>query len=220
MSDDKKSITMTYDAPFVDWELQFTQRAGLPAHVVAKNALGIEDNQEAKDAIIEAIQDKDDEALASISNFWNSGFNFTEMPDDPDLVVSNGPYTITDFVADQYVTLKANENYVGDHLPDVEEITVRFITDPLAAVQALQNGEVQVISPQATADVATALAALDVEVIGGYEGTYEHIDLQFDQSQERQLQQPAAPRGVHEDHPAPGDRRQAHRAAAGRRRGS
>ena len=24
--------------------------------------------------------------------------------------------------------------------------------------------------------------ALDVEVIGGYEGTYEHIDLQFDQS--------------------------------------
>ncbi|MET0998035.1 MAG: ABC transporter substrate-binding protein, partial [Marmoricola sp.] len=49
--------------------------------------------------------------------------------------------------------------------------------DPLAAVQALQNGEVQVISPQATADVATALAALDVEVIGGYEGTYEHIDL-------------------------------------------
>ena len=189
MSDDKKSITMTYDAPFVDWELQFTS-VGLPAHVVAKNALGIEDNQEAKDALIAAIQDKDDEKLAAISNFWNTGFNFTEMPDDKDLVVSNGPYTITDFVADQYVTLKANENYVGDHLPDVEEITVRFITDPLAAVQALQNGEVQVISPQATADVATALAALDVEVIGGYEGTYEHIDLQFDQSKSGHFNNP------------------------------
>jgi peptide/nickel transport system substrate-binding protein len=180
MSDDKKSITMTYDEPFVDWELQLA--APLPAHVVAKNALGIDDNQAAKDALIKAIQDDDETALASISSFWNSGFNFTEMPDDLDLVVSNGPYTISDFVADQYVTLTANENYVGDHLPDVEEITVRFITDPLAAVQALQNGEVQVISPQATADVATALAALDVEVIGGYEGTYEHIDLQFDQS--------------------------------------
>src|SRR5699024_2061546 len=63
-------------------------------------------------------------------------------------------------------------------------------TDPLAAVQALQNGEVQVISPQATADVATALAALDVEVIGGYEGTYEHIDLQFDQSKSGHFNNP------------------------------
>jgi peptide/nickel transport system substrate-binding protein len=181
ISDDKRSVTMTYDAPFVDWELIFTG-VGVPAHVVGKNALGIEDNQAAKDAVLAAIQDKDDTALASISGFWNSGFNLTEMPANTDLVVSNGPYTITDFVADQYVTMTANKNYVGDHLPDVQEITVRFITDPLAAVQALQNGEVQVISPQATADVADALAALDVQVIGGYEGTYEHIDLQFDQS--------------------------------------
>jgi peptide/nickel transport system substrate-binding protein len=72
----------------------------------------------------------------------------------------------------------------------VETITVRFITDPLAAVQALQNGEVQVISPQATSDVADALAALDVTVIGGYEGTYEHIDLQFDQSKSGNFNDP------------------------------
>jgi len=181
VSDDKKSITMVYDEPFVDWELQFPG-AGLPAHVIGEQALGLDDAQKAKDAVLAAIEDGDDTALASLSSFWNSGFNFTEMPEDTSLVVSDGPYTITDFVADQYITLTANENYVGDHLPDVEEITVRFITDPLAAVQALQNGEVQVISPQATVDVAEALNALDVTVIGGYEGTYEHIDLQFDQS--------------------------------------
>lgn len=189
ISDDKKSITLTYDAPFVDWELTFTG-AGLPAHVVAKNALGLEDNQAAKDAVIKAITEKDDAALASISAFWRSGFNFTEMPENTDLVIGNGPYTITDFVADQYVTLTANANYVGDHLPDVEEITVRFITDPLAAVQALQNGEVQVISPQATVDVADALAALDVTVLGGTEGVYEHIDLQFDQSKSGHFNNP------------------------------
>ncbi len=189
VSDDKKSITLTYDAPYVDWEIAFTG-AGLPAHVVAKNALGLDDNQAAKDALIKAITDKDAAALASISSFWNSGFNFTEMPADTELVIGNGPYTITDFVADQYVTLTANKNYVGDHLPDVEEITVRFITDPLAAVQALQNGEVQVISPQATVDVADALAALDVTVLGGNEGTYEHIDLQFDQSKSGNFNNP------------------------------
>ena len=188
VSDDKKSVTMTYDKPFVDWELQLTPP--LPAHVVAKNALGIEDNQEAKDALLKAITDGDDKALAPISSFWKSGFNFTEMPDNPDLVLSSGPYVITDFVADQYVTLTANTEYTGANQPAVEEITVRFITDPLAAVQALQNGEVQVISPQATVDVADALSALDVTVIGGYEGTYEHIDLQFDQSKSNLFQDP------------------------------
>lgn len=188
VSDDKKSITMTYDEPFVDWELQLT--APLPAHVVGKNALSIEDNQEAKDAVLAAIQDGDDANLAPISNFWNNGFNFTEMPTDEDLVLSSGPYVISDFVADQFVTLRANTEYTGDNLPAVEEITVRFITDPLAAVQALQNGEVQVISPQATADVSAALAALDVTVIGGYEGTYEHIDLQFDQSKSGHFNNP------------------------------
>ncbi|MGL4339666.1 MAG: ABC transporter family substrate-binding protein [Rhodoglobus sp.] len=181
VSKNKKSITMTWDTPFVDWDLQFIS-AGLPAHVVAQKALGIEDPKEAKKALIAAISDSDTQSLAKIANFWNTGFNFTEMPDDASLVVSNGPYTITNFVADQYITLTANKNYTGDHKPQVEEITVRFITDPLASVQALENGEVQLISPQATADVSQALAALDVTVIGGYEGTYEHIDLQFDKS--------------------------------------
>ncbi len=190
VSDDKKSITMTYDSPFVDWELAFTS-AGLPAHVIGEKALGLDDPQKAKDAVLKAIEDNDAKSLASLSSFWNSGFNFTEMPTDTSLVVSDGPYTITDFVADQYITLTANKNYVGDHKPQVEEITVRFITDPLAAVQALQNGEVQVISPQATVDVADALSALsNVTVIGGYEGTYEHIDLQFDQSKSGNFNNP------------------------------
>ena len=181
ISDDMKSMTIVYDAPFVDWELVMS--APLPAHVVARNALGIDDAQKAKDALVDAIMNDDEEALAAIASFWNSGFNFTEMPEDTDRVLSSGPYVITDFVADQYVTLTANKEYKGDNQAAVEEITVRFIGDPLAAVQALENGEVQVISPQATVDVADALKALDnVEVIGGYEGTYEHIDLQFDQS--------------------------------------
>ncbi len=180
---DGKTITLEYDNIFVDWELVFG--VGLPAHVVAQRALGIEDPQEAKDALVEAIQNNDEEALASISSVWNSDWNFSEMPseEDANLLVVNGPYVITEFVADQYITLKANENYTGENSPQIEEVTVRFITDPLAAVQALDNGEVDVISPQATADVADALAELDgVTVLSGVEAVYEHIDLQFDQS--------------------------------------
>ena len=103
------------------------------------------------------------------------------MPDDPELVTASGPYMISDFVADQYVTLTANPEYKGDNAANIEEITVRFIPDPLAAAQALENGEVDVISPQATADLKTAVDAIDsATVITGSEGTYEHIDLQFE----------------------------------------
>ncbi|OYX55825.1 MAG: hypothetical protein B7Y93_04370 [Micrococcales bacterium 32-70-13] len=180
---DGKSITLVYDEFFVDWELVFG--VGLPAHVVAQRALGIDDAAEAKTALIEAVQNVDAEALAPISNTWNSDWNFTELPaeEDANLLVVNGPYQITDFVADQSITLSANPNYRGDNLPNIEEITIRFITDPLAAVQALANGEVDIISPQATADVADALAALDgVTVLSGEEAVYEHIDLQFAES--------------------------------------
>ncbi|WP_341998402.1 ABC transporter family substrate-binding protein [Microbacterium sp. LWH7-1.2] len=183
IGDDGKSITLTYSQPYVDWELTLgTTGTILPAHIVAEKALGIDDPQEAKDALLKAIEDKDDAALAPISSFWNSGFNFTEMPDDPDLLVASGPYMISDFVADQYLTLTANPEYTGDLAPNIEEITVRFIPDPLAAAQALENGEVDIISPQATADLKTAVDAIDgATVLTGVEGTYEHLDLQFDQ---------------------------------------
>ncbi len=183
VGDDGRSVTLTYDEPFVDWELAFaTLGTVLPAHVVAKHALGIEDAQEAKDAVVSAIEDEDQEALAKLSAFWNSGFNFTSLPEDEDLLTASGPYQITDFEADQYITLKANPEYKGDNAPNIEEITIRFIPDALAAVQALENGDVDIISPQATADIKTALDGLDnITVETGLEGTYEHVDLQFDQ---------------------------------------
>jgi peptide/nickel transport system substrate-binding protein len=180
IGEDGRSITMTFNEPFVDWELVFA--SPLPAHVVAKNALGLEDNDEAKQAVLDAIENNDAEALAPIASFWNSGFNFTEMPEDPELVTASGPYMISDFVADQYITLTANPEYSGDNTANIEEITVRFIPDPLAAVQALENGEVDIIQPQATADITTALEGIDgITVNTGLGGTYEHVDLQFDQ---------------------------------------
>ena len=182
LSEDGRSITIVYDEPFVDWELTFaTMGEMLPAHIVGKKALEIEDNEEAAQAVLDAIQTEDDAALAPISSWWNSGFNFTEMPEDTDLVVGSGPYLISDYVADQYVTLTANPEYTGDNAANIEEITIRFIPDPLAAVQALENGEVDIIQPQATADITTALEGIEgITVDTSLGGTYEHVDLQFD----------------------------------------
>lgn len=181
INEDGRGILMTYSDFYVDWELAFG--AGLPAHVIAMNALGIEDPTEAKQAVIDAIQNEDMGVIAQLASYWNTGFNFTEMPSDTSVLTANGPYIISDFVADQYITLQANENYVGDHQPQVETITVRFITDAMAAVTALQNGDVDIIQPQATPDVRAALEGTEgITVSYGEGATYEHVDLQFDQS--------------------------------------
>lgn len=178
IGDGGRSLTLVYDKYFVDWELVFG--VGLPAHVVAAKALGVAGHQAAKDALVKAVTSRNRAELAKVSRFWNTGFNFTAMPKDRELVVGTGPYTLSGLVANDHATLTANPHYTGDHRPRFEKVTVKFITDPLAAVKALEAGEVDVISPQSSADVAKALrSAKDVTVLGGFDGTYEHLDLQF-----------------------------------------
>lgn len=179
--DGDKGATITYSKPFADWEqLMVSFGAGLPAHLVAKRALGIEDATEGKAAIIKAFQDKDAAALTKISNVWNNDWNFTALPSDPELLVHSGPYTLAEYKKGQFLTVKKNADYKGSLVPSINSITVRYSEDPMAAVQALENGEVQLISPQATADILTAVQALQgTSVYTGDEGTYEHVDLTF-----------------------------------------
>jgi peptide/nickel transport system substrate-binding protein len=172
------TLTVTYTKPFADW--QVAMDVNLPAHVVGMRALDIEDPEEATQALVEAIQNEDTEALAAISKVWSTDFNYTDLPEDEELRLSNGAYLMTDMVADQYVTLKANPEYKGDLPASIETVTIRWNGDPMGQVQALQNGEVDLISPQATADVLTAVQGMEgVEVLSADEGTYEHVDLQF-----------------------------------------
>ena len=87
-------ITFTYSKPFADWQTEFGTGAdgvGVPAHIVAKKALGVDDAEKGKQAILKAIKDKDTKKLSKISNTWNTGFDFTSMPKDKDLLVHNGP---------------------------------------------------------------------------------------------------------------------------------
>ncbi|WP_249120882.1 ABC transporter family substrate-binding protein [Brevibacterium sp. W7.2] len=183
ISEDGKEITFTYSKPFADWAIQFGTGAdgvGVPAHIVAKKALGEEDAAAGKQAILDAIEKKDTAALSKISNFWNTGFDFTSMPEDEDLLVHNGPYKITDFQEGQYITVQLDENYSGPVEPKVNTITVRYNGDPMAMVQAVENGEVDMTQPQATADVLDAAEGIDGVTVDAADGaTYEHVDFTF-----------------------------------------
>ena len=178
ISEDGMSLTLVYDKPFADWESNFD--TGLPAHATAKLGLGIEDPQEAKDALVAAIVDNDRAALASLANAWRTGFDFTSMPSDPSMYLSSGPYVLSEYVENQYLTVVKNPEYTGDHEGKVDQITVRYNEDPQALVQALQNGEIDMLAPQATADTLAALEAIDgVTVESSIDGTYEHVDMQM-----------------------------------------
>ncbi|MGO2859861.1 MAG: ABC transporter family substrate-binding protein, partial [Brevibacterium sp.] len=184
ISDDGKEITFEYSKPFADWAEQFgtgPDGVGVPSHIVAKKALGVDDAAEGKQAILDAIKDKDTEKLSKISNTWNTGFDFTSMPDDEDLLVHSGPYKMTKFEEGQYITLELDDNYSGPTKPKVNTVTVRYNGDPMAMVQAVENGEVDFTQPQATADVLSAAEDLDgVTVDSGDGATYEHVDFTFD----------------------------------------
>ena len=72
-----------------------------------------------------------------------------------------------------------NKYYAGGLKPNVDKIVFRIIPDANAQVTALQNGEVDIINPQASADTITALKQTSAKVLTGAQASYDHLDLNF-----------------------------------------
>lgn len=175
---DGRTITFEYDKQYVDWELQFG--VGVSAHGTVQMAYPDLSAADAKAKLIEAITNGDLEWLKPVAEKWNTGYQVTGTPDALQNL-SSGPYIIEELVADQYVTLVSNPVFTWGPSPKYERITVREIADSTAAVQAVDNGEVQIASGQPTPDVLALVQALtNGEYQTGDEATYEHIDLTFD----------------------------------------
>ncbi|MGC5617203.1 ABC transporter family substrate-binding protein [Georgenia sp. Z1491] len=179
ISDDYTTLTAELSEPFADWEFQLAS-GFIPAHVVAMRALDIDDPQEALDTLVEAIQTNDAEVLAPVSTFWNEGFQFDgTLPDDELLYLSNGPYLLSEISGEEYVVLTANPDYTGANQAAFETVTVRFNGDPNALVDAMENQEIAVVSPQPTSDLLTRVEGLGEPYTFSQEdtATYEHVDL-------------------------------------------
>ena len=168
---DGKEFTVTYPEPYADWEILIS--TALPAHIVAKEAgMSFEE-------LVTAAKEKDVEALTPAAEFWNDGWDFSpgELP-DASLVPSMGSYKFKDggWQAGQSITLEANPEYWGTPAA-TKELVLRF-ADPKTHVQALQNGDLDVIEPQATVDTLQQLEGLgeDVNVQTGDQLTWEHVD--------------------------------------------
>ncbi len=169
---DAKTFTIQYDKPDPDFMINVT--AALPAHVVAKKS-GLEPKQ-----LAQAILDKDAETVKKAAKFWNEGwiYNPGELPKDMSEVPSSGPYKLkaNGWKAGTSLTLEANDKYWGEPAA-TKEMIFRFLDDA-GQTQALENGDVQVISPQATVDTVPQLEALgeSVKVYKYSLMTWEHLD--------------------------------------------
>jgi peptide/nickel transport system substrate-binding protein len=149
----------------------------------------ITDPAEAKAKLIEAVTAGDTAWLQPVADAWNTGYQVTDATaadTDPTdgamskVFLSNGPYRVEEVVTDSYVTLVANPLYTWGPSPKYERITIREIADPTAAVQAVDNGDVQVASGQPTADLLALVEGLqNGSFTGGDEAAFEHVDLTF-----------------------------------------
>lgn len=181
ISDDNMSMTLVYSTPFVDWEL--VNPIGKPAHVLAEKA-GVSEAD-----FIKVLKDTPkgnpdapatpNATLKAAADFWNKGYDVTAMPTDQSLLVASGPFIVTDFTPEQSITLGKNPNYKGSMSPKYDQLIIRFIGDANAQVTALQNGEVQAIQPQPSADTLTALKNANATVHSGSQLSYDHVDLTF-----------------------------------------
>ncbi|GAB3255201.1 ABC transporter family substrate-binding protein [Arthrobacter pigmenti] len=182
IGDNGRSITMTYSKPYADWETAFTMDQ--PAHVVAKGG-GLAGEEALVDLITSAPKGDPDNPkkrpkLKAVADFWNTAFDTTSLPKDPSMYLSSGPYVVDSMVADRSMTLVKNEKFDYGPEPKIDEITIRYITDANAQIQALKNGEVDVVAPQATADTLSSLQQLDgINIRQGQELTFKHVDLNY-----------------------------------------
>lgn len=175
---DGKTFTITYPDPYPDYELTVGGPTG-PAHVAAE-AAGMTPEE-----LVTAIQDGDAEALAPVGEFWNTGWLSPDktLP-DPMIAQSSGPYTVdgakgAEWSVGEYLTIAPNDVYWGPP-PATSNLTFRFAA-PETHVQALSNGDLNIIEPQATVDTVQQIEALgdSITLETGDTMTFEHLDYNF-----------------------------------------
>jgi peptide/nickel transport system substrate-binding protein len=182
IGDNNTSMTLTYSEPYADWTL--INPIDAPAHVVAdkagvalKDVLAAMTSMPRGDASKPAAPNKD---LKAFADFWNTGFDATSLPTDKSLYLSSAGMVLDSWTPKQSITLVRNPDYKGDLKPKVDKIVIRFIGDAQAQVTALQNGEVDLINPQSSADTIKSLEALkNVTTLTGNQFSYDHLDISF-----------------------------------------
>lgn len=188
LGSDGRSMTIKYSKPYADWAIALgIPTIDSPAHVLAQKA-GLKDAAALTD-LLKGLPKGDpakpaavNETLKKVSDFWNTGFDSKQLPSDASLFLSNGPYVVKSMEPDQSMTLVKNNDFSWGNKGKLDQITVRYIGSASAQIQALKNGEADIVAPQASADTVDQLKALagqGVTMDKGPQLSYDHVDLNY-----------------------------------------
>lgn len=200
-----KEITFVYDEPYVDWELvgplgvsahgtyalafpdeysdvqaayDTWKESGEEGDFTAYSDAAKEFAETAKEKVVTAITDGDEETLAALGDAWSNEYGYTTLPDSPAAALTSGPYIVDDIVEDQYISIAANPLFTWGPSPKFEKITIRTIADSTTALQALESGELDIWSGQPTADILQLANDIDTATVQtGVQASHEHVDL-------------------------------------------
>jgi oligopeptide transport system substrate-binding protein len=99
---------------------------------------------------------------------------------DPGNIVVNGPFTLTEFVAKDHVTLEPNPNWALDPKPQLQEITVKFIDDTEVAFRAFETGELDMtLIPAAEIPTVEGDATLESQYLKVSAGRIWAVEMQM-----------------------------------------
>ena len=184
ISADRRSVTWTFSEFDSGYELFFG--IGKPVHALTQLAYPKDSNDAAKTRFFNAVKNKSWSVLAKLSDKWNNAYNFVDTvkidaKTNPKLLVTAGAYKIKSSNPSKSMTLVENPLYRSGPKPAIKTIQLVTIPDTTAMGQALANGEVDLIAPQATPALVAALKKQRNTKVYGYgAGDYEHFDIFLD----------------------------------------
>ena len=152
LSDNDKTVTVTFKTPYPDWKGLFSL---YPAHI-AQSKGGWKGTKE------------DAEGLAASFNYF--------IKTQPDW--SGGPYIISSYEDGVQMTQTANPKWYGKNKPPLEKLVWRIVEDQAQIVPALRNGEINAGYPQPNEDLVTQIKSLpnmQYQLAAGV--VWQHLDI-------------------------------------------
>ena len=108
------------------------------------------------------------------------GEPFNTVWDDA-ITMGTGPFTFVEWVPEERITLARNPNYWGEATGDVQTLNVLFLGDEEVQVEALGDGEVDMIYPQPDVSLLEEVAGIgEVDSVTGLGPVWEYFGFNQD----------------------------------------
>ena len=185
-------LTVRFDQPLPDWELQAPGPSPVHAlQLLADGKTGLQAasvNAAAKAKFLKAFTTKNTSSLTKMGNVWTNSYNVTNITSATNklLLISNGGFMVSKATTGSSMTLVRNPKYNSGpamaKVNPIKTVVIKIINDNTAAVQALRNGDIDVYynTLPTSADKTSLSSMANVVTLTKTGGNYSHLDLRVD----------------------------------------